>query len=468
MTGCTLCWLTARFRLKKNLQPVLFIPNGKTFLKLLFAGIVLPLILWRLLILIQPGGRDYALTYCSINFLAQGLFLITGMTLWPFFLMRYYIAARAKELGIPAVVDKRFLIIIPILAFIIAVLACIPWYLWINIDMMHCLDMHLMPKEHRLYPELYIIEWWHLALPVGIIAVLFILAVPAGLFRVWHNPQSLFVKGVAAAAMLMISAIILIFTVFLANGYFYWQECRYMKLEKHISASGNTLYRDRIAKKGRSQILKLLNGIEKPLISIKTNYFFIDDESFCSAVESSPFSVIKESLKNGANVNAVNSDGHSALMLACRYRDAKIVKLLLDNSADINIFCPSMKFRSHKVRFTNKLAGVNALMVASYYNPDPELIKLLIKHGANVNSKALKGYSRQGNHSWLSYKMTPLMFACWNNNEQVINTLLDNGANIWDKNAWGKDVLYYLGKNPKIYGNKIKNRIQAIRRKKKH
>jgi ankyrin repeat protein len=41
-------------------------------------------------------------------------------------------------------------------------------------------------------------------------------------------------------------------------------------------------------------------------------------------------------LKSGADVNAKNNDGLTALMLASSYGRKEIVKLLLDNGADVN------------------------------------------------------------------------------------------------------------------------------------
>ena len=256
--GYGICWLLIRLRLKKALPPALFIPRAKVIFELVLFGIIIPLIFWRMLILLQPGGRNYALTYCSINFMAQGLFLILGTTLWPIILMRYYTAVHARKLGVPANVDRRGIIIVPAIGFVVALLACVPWHLWITIDIIDCLDGHIISKIYRHDPDIYIVEWWHLLLVV----FLFIAAARASVSGVWHKPESLFVKGAAAAAMLTVSAVILIVVVFLVDGYFYWQECRYIKLDKVENFNGRVLFRDRIVEKERSRILKVLDETE--------------------------------------------------------------------------------------------------------------------------------------------------------------------------------------------------------------
>lgn len=59
------------------------------------------------------------------------------------------------------------------------------------------------------------------------------------------------------------------------------------------------------------------------------------------------------------------------------------------------------------------------LMLAARWNPDPEVIITLIKHGADPNAQSKRAM-------W-----TPLIHAiCYNKNPQVIITLIDSGANV--------------------------------------
>lgn len=57
-----------------------------------------------------------------------------------------------------------------------------------------------------------------------------------------------------------------------------------------------------------------------------------------------------------------------------------------------------------------------------------DIIKLLLKHGADVNAQSSTG-------------STPLMFACAGGHEEVVRVLLDNGANVEDHNENGHTPL---------------------------
>ena len=71
--------------------------------------------------------------------------------------------------------------------------------------------------------------------------------------------------------------------------------------------------------------------------------------------------------------------------------------------------------------------GMTALMCAAEYNPNPEVITVLLKAGADVNAQD-------------KYGTTPLMFAAKNiwEHPEVITILLDAGADGKAKNDQGK------------------------------
>jgi ankyrin repeat protein len=85
-----------------------------------------------------------------------------------------------------------------------------------------------------------------------------------------------------------------------------------------------------------------------------------------SAPESPHLQIVRALLNNGADVNAKNKDGVSALITACERGDRKLVEILLEKNADVNAA-------------TND--GRTALRVASEKGYG-EVSELLVKAGA--------------------------------------------------------------------------------------
>ena len=78
----------------------------------------------------------------------------------------------------------------------------------------------------------------------------------------------------------------------------------------------------------------------------------------------------REALKNGADVNAKDKAGKTALIWAARYGHTEVVKMLIAAGADVN---------------AKNSDGNTALIWAAYYG-HAEIIKMLIAAGADVNA----------------------------------------------------------------------------------
>ena len=121
---------------------------------------------------------------------------------------------------------------------------------------------------------------------------------------------------------------------------------------------------------------------------------------------------MKHLLDRGLDANAHDADDTPALMAAVLYADAGCVKLLLDRGANPNA--------------TNK-AGATALMWAV---PDIAKVKLLVASGADVNASS-KNLGR-----------TPLLIAAsFPGSVPVLQLLLDHGADIHAKDRRGMHAL---------------------------
>jgi ankyrin repeat protein len=140
---------------------------------------------------------------------------------------------------------------------------------------------------------------------------------------------------------------------------------------------------------------------------------------------------VRSLLANGADVNARDTKGATALMNAAIYGDLDCVKLLLDKGADPNA--------------SNDL-GIDALMWAA---SDLGKVRALIAHGANVNARSSYGYTAlsvaaasPGNLPTVLLLLGkgadvravdkdgvgPLWLACARGDSQIVEELLRHGA----------------------------------------
>ncbi|KAG6355420.1 hypothetical protein INS49_003382 [Diaporthe citri] len=111
--------------------------------------------------------------------------------------------------------------------------------------------------------------------------------------------------------------------------------------------------------------------------------------------------VVRLLLDNGANINAVCGEYGHALRVASLEANEQVIRVLLDYGADINVQCGGLG---------------NALQVASC-NRSEQVVRLLLECGADVNARC-------------GYYGNALQAASYAGNEQIVRLLLENGADI--------------------------------------
>ncbi|WP_191014713.1 ankyrin repeat domain-containing protein [Treponema zioleckii] len=168
---------------------------------------------------------------------------------------------------------------------------------------------------------------------------------------------------------------------------------------------------------------------------------------------------IENILKNGANINALDDDGWSALMYAARYQnDYKVTELLLKNNADFYI--------------KNKY-GISALTLAAGYLQNPKIVSLLLEKYERTNREVRNSFifaiSQEVSEAVLEefYKKlgsvdipfegrTALMYAAaWNRHTKTISWLLSKSASITIKDSSGRNAFDYAKENIKIPHDEI-------------
>ncbi|KAK6978622.1 ankyrin repeat domain-containing protein 50 [Biomphalaria glabrata] len=136
-------------------------------------------------------------------------------------------------------------------------------------------------------------------------------------------------------------------------------------------------------------------------------------QSLIPACRASNLEVVTHLLQSGADVNEMNSESETALMITSQRNYVEIVRELLNFEADIN--CTHLSTRN------------TVLMMASEKGHS-ETIDVLLDYGAGINDVNIFGLS-------------PLMFACLNGHDGAVEKLLNRGAKINDVCSKNKTAL---------------------------
>ena len=186
--------------------------------------------------------------------------------------------------------------------------------------------------------------------------------------------------------------------------------------------------------------------------------------------------IVKVLIENGVDVNSVTSGGDtvlvSAFMLPLEPPNIDIIKLLLENGADadINKACP-IGDKEREPYITPLIAAVSG----THNKINPEIIKLLIDYGADVNKVGIRGYTpivwaagnKHAKNALDIIKMlvengadinlgkigginVALSIAIQRGNIDICKYLIENGADVTGKDDKNKTLLDYLKENDKI------------------
>lgn len=173
------------------------------------------------------------------------------------------------------------------------------------------------------------------------------------------------------------------------------------------------------------------------------------NDDFLEAAKRRDLAAVKGFIAKGANINAMDNFGGTALIAASSQGYKEVVRLLLAKGADVN-------------------AGANgniadtALMVASA-GGHTEVVQLLLDHGADVNVKSDLGTALTEASHWGGHKdivqlllakgadvnssdrlgQTALFFATSEGNEPIVQALLDKGADVNAKTNKGATALMF-------------------------
>ena len=144
--------------------------------------------------------------------------------------------------------------------------------------------------------------------------------------------------------------------------------------------------------------------------------FAAKSQTLIEAVNKNDTILALKLIKSGSDPNKLDENGSSPLMIACRWSDIAMIKLLLANGAKPD------EPRSAK--------GRTPLMIACAYYGGITTTTLLTKNGADVNAVSSNG-------------TTALMLAAQNAKIDVVEHLIAKGADVSKKDATGMTALDY-------------------------
>ncbi len=152
---------------------------------------------------------------------------------------------------------------------------------------------------------------------------------------------------------------------------------------------------------------------------------------FCVACENNNLEYIEKNITS-LNINLSNKYGHFPLFVACyanyngkeeKKTNTKIIKLLIENGADVNLQ------KKDKLRRDLDFEGYSSLHIACYEGKI-HIVKLLIKNGSSIESINTLGE-------------TPIMIACLRKCYDCIKFLCEKGANLYAINKRDENLLHY-------------------------
>jgi uncharacterized protein len=166
------------------------------------------------------------------------------------------------------------------------------------------------------------------------------------------------------------------------------------------------------------------------------------------AVANGDRNAVRALLNNGADVNAAQPDGSTALMLSAERNDVEVAGLLIRAGAKVNaaneygatalsVACGTgnlalitLLLDGHADPNAALLSGETPLMTA-VDKGDLSTARLLLDHGANVNAKETQG------------GQTALMWAAANRSPALVKLLADRGADVRARSKGGFTALLF-------------------------
>ncbi|KAJ1488516.1 ankyrin repeat-containing domain protein [Baffinella frigidus] len=160
------------------------------------------------------------------------------------------------------------------------------------------------------------------------------------------------------------------------------------------------------------------------------NYLdYLEKQNISTAASHGQTELVERIFANGAGIADIN-DAVLALFVASEQGHSEIVRLLLDNGADVNV---KIESDWHRTSLLPAYDGKSLLFVAAE-NGSGAVVQLLLARGADVNIEVPDAFDEL----W-----TPLMKAAYGGHAAIIQMLLDHGAEAINPQSIEGDTLLH-------------------------
>lgn len=174
-------------------------------------------------------------------------------------------------------------------------------------------------------------------------------------------------------------------------------------------------------------------------------------------------SIVTLLLENGAAVNATDKDGWTSLMATAHKGHADCAKLLLKHNADMDIILETplhvspLTMAAHMGHLeivdlfleygANRNDGPNGIgltpLLEAISNNQTAIITRLLEIGVNANTEMVRQQFQAGEPADdEKCQKTPLCYATWKGEEEIVILLIKHGADVCTSNLHGRTALH--------------------------
>lgn len=170
------------------------------------------------------------------------------------------------------------------------------------------------------------------------------------------------------------------------------------------------------------------------------------DATLLAAVRNNNFTAVSTTLRAGANVNAADSEGNTALILAAEHASEDIVRVLLQYAPHVNA---TDRNEATAVWFAinyNRIGVVRLLLAKGADVGEPALLGEVAAAGNDAMLRLLLAHGARANTVYDILSRTALMDAAENHHLATIDLLLAHGANINECSRFGTALTFAAAK----------------------